>query len=334
MTDTRLAEAVEDALRAPSVHNTQPWKWRVGADAIELHADWDRHLTVHRPRSPGPRHQLRCGAAPFAGRPRRPQHRRRRPAAARPGGPRPSRHSRRPGPGRAGRRGAREYDRRCAVPRDRRAAYRPAEDESPPRPPRLRASACRACRPIRRAAGPGHRPRGTRPASSRCWSTQPTSSSPSPATPPSCGRGPTGSPVATTASPAANVAAPPIGALGPSPLRRYTRTGLSQPPQEPGHGPGDDAAELLVVATPGDDDLDRLRAGEATSAVLLAATRLGLATTPLSQALEVPPAGALAAAGATRTGASAAGDPGGPPASGGAELPATPRRSLAHVLLP
>ena len=49
MTDTRLAEAVEDALRAPSVHNTQPWKWRVGGDAIELHADWDRHLTVTDP---------------------------------------------------------------------------------------------------------------------------------------------------------------------------------------------------------------------------------------------------------------------------------------------
>jgi nitroreductase len=74
--------------------------------------------------------------------------------------------------------------------------------------------------------------------------------------------------------PAANVAAGPIGALEPSPLRRFARSRLTQPPQQPGHGPGD-------------DDLDGLRAGEATSAVLLAATRLGLATTPLSQALEV-----------------------------------------------
>ncbi|HVK24001.1 MAG TPA: nitroreductase family protein [Actinokineospora sp.] len=48
-----------------------------------------------------------------------------------------------------------------------------------------------------------------------------------------------------------------------------------------------DAAELVVVATSGDDPLSRLRAGEAVSAVLLAATELGLATCPLSQPLEV-----------------------------------------------
>ena len=42
-----------------------------------------------------------------------------------------------------------------------------------------------------------------------------------------------------------------------------------------------------MIVTAHDDPLDWLRAGEATSAVLLAATGLGLATTPLSQALEV-----------------------------------------------
>lgn len=46
-------------------------------------------------------------------------------------------------------------------------------------------------------------------------------------------------------------------------------------------------AEYLVVATSGDDLLSRLRAGEATSAVLLGATELGLATCPLSQPLEI-----------------------------------------------
>jgi len=45
--------------------------------------------------------------------------------------------------------------------------------------------------------------------------------------------------------------------------------------------------ELLVIATSGDDVLSRLRAGEATSAVLLAATELGLASCPLSQPLEI-----------------------------------------------
>jgi hypothetical protein len=49
----------------------------------------------------------------------------------------------------------------------------------------------------------------------------------------------------------------------------------------------DDAGELLVVATTSDDRVSRLRAGEAMSAVLLAATDLGLATCPLSQPLEI-----------------------------------------------
>jgi nitroreductase len=45
---------------------------------------------------------------------------------------------------------------------------------------------------------------------------------------------------------------------------------------------------LLVLGTSDDDPLAQLRAGEATSAVLLAATGLGLASCPLTQPLEVP----------------------------------------------
>ena len=41
--------AVEHALLAPSVHNTQPWRWRIRPGAVELHADWDRHLTATDP---------------------------------------------------------------------------------------------------------------------------------------------------------------------------------------------------------------------------------------------------------------------------------------------
>ena len=48
-----------------------------------------------------------------------------------------------------------------------------------------------------------------------------------------------------------------------------------------------DAGELAVIATSSDDRLSRLRAGEAMSAVLLAATSLNLASCPLSQPLEV-----------------------------------------------
>ena len=51
--------------------------------------------------------------------------------------------------------------------------------------------------------------------------------------------------------------------------------------------PDQDGSTLLVLTTTGDSMVDQLRAGEATSAVLLAATRHRLATTPLSHALEV-----------------------------------------------
>jgi nitroreductase len=133
---------------------------------------------------------------------------------------------------------------------------------------------------------------------------------------------------------AASIAPPPAGLTGVSPLRRFPHAQLSQPQHLPGHGPAD-AAELVVIATAGDDPLDWLRAGEATSAVLLAATRMELATTPLSQAVEaemsrrelqhkvlqVPEYPQLI----IRVGW---------PASGAAELPVTPRRDLSSVLLP
>ncbi|GAY07326.1 dinucleotide-utilizing enzymes [Pseudonocardia sp. N23] len=50
---------------------------------------------------------------------------------------------------------------------------------------------------------------------------------------------------------------------------------------------GPDAGTLLVVTTPADTPQDRLRAGEAVGSVLLAATAAGYATCPLSQALEL-----------------------------------------------
>jgi hypothetical protein len=47
--DSDLAAAVEQALRAPSVHNTQPWRWRLLTDRVELHADRNRHLAATDP---------------------------------------------------------------------------------------------------------------------------------------------------------------------------------------------------------------------------------------------------------------------------------------------
>ena len=53
---------VELACRAPSVHNTQPWRWRVVDDAtIELYADPHRRLPVSDPA--GRNLALSCGAA-------------------------------------------------------------------------------------------------------------------------------------------------------------------------------------------------------------------------------------------------------------------------------
>jgi nitroreductase len=49
-----------------------------------------------------------------------------------------------------------------------------------------------------------------------------------------------------------------------------------------------DGAILMVLGTASDDPLSQLRAGEALSAVLLQATQHGLATCPISQALENP----------------------------------------------
>ncbi|MGY1744194.1 Acg family FMN-binding oxidoreductase [Blastococcus sp. SYSU D00695] len=57
-------------------------------------------------------------------------------------------------------------------------------------------------------------------------------------------------------------------------------------PEVPARG-GSGGTRLAVLATDGDRAADRLRAGEALSAVLLAATAAGLATDPVSQALEV-----------------------------------------------
>ena len=75
-----------------------------------------------------------------------------------------------------------------------------------------------------------------------------------------------------------------IGNPGEVPMRAFTRGALAQSPHSFEHA---DASVLMVLSSLRDDRLGALRAGEATSAVLLTATDMGLATTPLSQPLEV-----------------------------------------------
>jgi hypothetical protein len=133
----------------------------------------------------------------------------------------------------------------------------------------------------------------------------------------------------------ANVAAPPAGLVGSSPLREFPLAGLPQPRQPAGTGTPDDAAELLILLTRKDEERAWLRAGEAASAVLLSATLARLATTPLSQAVEV----AISRRQLRQNVLHMSEFPQliirlGWPASQAEELPLTPRRDLRSVLLP
>jgi nitroreductase len=55
-----LAEAAQVARRAPSVFNTQPWRWRVGGAELELYGDHGRQLEVD---PAGRMLTISCGAA-------------------------------------------------------------------------------------------------------------------------------------------------------------------------------------------------------------------------------------------------------------------------------
>jgi hypothetical protein len=63
LTQAEIAVALSTASRAPSVHNTQPWKFRVSGDVIELRADPDRLLRHVDPA--GRELMISCGAALF-----------------------------------------------------------------------------------------------------------------------------------------------------------------------------------------------------------------------------------------------------------------------------
>jgi nitroreductase len=124
--------------------------------------------------------------------------------------------------------------------------------------------------------------------------------------------------------PAANLLA---ATPDPAHARRFAAGHIvEEPSAEP------DGALLAVIGTASDDTLSRLRAGEALSAVLLQATLLGLAACPLSQVLEVADTrrvlrddvldGAMAPHLVLRLGFTLAEPP----------LPATPRRPIAELL--
>lgn len=84
--------------------------------------------------------------------------------------------------------------------------------------------------------------------------------------------------------PAANVPETPGGSV---PARHFAGAGMAQ--SRLGRTESDGTV-LAILATDTDTPVTQLLAGEAMSAVLLLATRLGLATQPVSQPLEVPAA--------------------------------------------
>lgn len=131
--------------------------------------------------------------------------------------------------------------------------------------------------------------------------------------------------------PAANV--PPPGRVpGQPPMREFARSELAQALS----GGEPEAAALLLLSTSTDTPLQWLRAGELTSTVLLTVTREALASSPLTQPLEVADTREFLRAQVTRTTSTY---PqillriGWPP-TGAPGLPPTPRRPVAGVVAP
>src|SRR5687767_356539 len=54
-------QVVAAATRAPSIHNTQPWRWTATRDRLDVHLDPDRALPVLDPS--GRQQVISCGSA-------------------------------------------------------------------------------------------------------------------------------------------------------------------------------------------------------------------------------------------------------------------------------
>lgn len=63
LTDTEMGRAAGRATLAPSIHNTQPWRFVITRGSLELHADRQRQLRVLDPR--GRQLMISCGSALF-----------------------------------------------------------------------------------------------------------------------------------------------------------------------------------------------------------------------------------------------------------------------------
>ncbi|HEX7307669.1 Acg family FMN-binding oxidoreductase [Lentzea sp.] len=272
--ENTVRAALALACRAPSVHNSQPWRWEIGAHSLHLYADRTRALPSIDPL--GADLTLSCGAA---------LHHLRVGLAAL--GWKAVVH-RLPNPGDPDHLAAIEFEARepaqphialaAAIPRrrtDRRAysSWQVPSGIMSQLVERARAEGVEAQEVMGKArtellvaiakasivqeSDPGYQ------AEIREW---------------------TGVyPGASAGVPAANI---PTGTrqYGDLRLREFAPGELRQADSRL---ISEDAGSLVVLSTSSDDELSRLRAGEAAGAVLLEATSAGLASCPLSQPLEV-----------------------------------------------
>jgi nitroreductase len=278
-----LVAAAEAALRAPSIFNSQPWRWHVTADTLELSADPQRQLAVV-----DPEHMmstLSCGIALHHARTALSAEGRSHTVDRLPDPTRPDLLARiritgthTPDPADVRRYQAsliRHTDRRpfegeplpdAMVDRLRAAAeaehaylYRMRPDDVPA----LAAAVTQAQRV--EMADPDYRAELAR------WTNRPTD---------------TGDGVPADTVPATTPRTVPV--------REFTVTGTETGGIEPLAEEGTDrSATYLVLAGESDDRLEWLRAGEALSAVWLTAVTEGLSVSPMSDVAEVPSTRAL-----------------------------------------
>lgn len=259
------------AVRAPSVHNSQPWQWRIGERSVQLYADEDRRL----PRiDPGRRDLLlSCGAAlqhltvALAALGWR-SHVHRFPNAAEPN------HLASVEFGAPAKASEQDIALAAAVPRRRtdRRWYSswpvPAGDIA-----LMAARAARAGVTLRRVQTPG-------PLSELvAEAVRVHAADPDYLTELSMWSGRFGS---LSGVPARS--APPPDGDAAIPARLFANPSLHQTQGVDAH---EDAGVVVALATSTDDELAHLRAGEATGVVLLTATALGLSTCPVTEPLEL-----------------------------------------------
>ena len=121
-------------------------------------------------------------------------------------------------------------------------------------------------------------------------------------------------------------------AARPVPIREFVADGVDRSTVHDGLTLVDRHARYAVVFTDGDTQRDWLAAGEALSAILLTATVNGLATSPMSDLVEVASSRALLRAMLAAVGYPAIVVRIGLPATIDAPVPAAPRRAPAEVI--